>query len=129
LAANGIVVALLGLGNVAATVARSQDIRGTLLPGSSVSAIPFVGNCARCALSAGDVRAARRHLAQLFEMCRAVNWTYFVFFGNLYPRLPLAEGRADRPELRRPGSLGRASMSGLPWRLRSSACVHPQEPL
>lgn len=93
--ANGILVALLGLGRVPEAVARSRMISGSVLPGPSGSAIPFVGTCARCALLAGDVHAARAHLAQLFEMCRAVNWMYFDFFGNLYPRLPLTEGRLE----------------------------------
>jgi predicted ATPase/DNA-binding winged helix-turn-helix (wHTH) protein/DNA-binding CsgD family transcriptional regulator len=93
--ANGILVALLGLGKVTEALARSQELRAAVLPGPSGSAIPFVGTCARCALSAGDLPAARRHFVQLFEMCRAVSWMHFDFFGNLYPRLPLAEGRLE----------------------------------
>jgi predicted ATPase/DNA-binding winged helix-turn-helix (wHTH) protein len=93
--ANGILVALLGLGKVAEAVARGQEMKAAVLPGPLGSAIPFVGTCARCALAAGDLHAARRHLAQLFDMSRAVNWMYFDFFGNLYPRLPLTEGRLE----------------------------------
>ena len=119
--ANGILVALLGLGRVPEAVVRSREIRGAVLPGPSGSAIPFVGTCARCALLAGDVLAARAQLAQLFEMCRAVNWMYFDFFGNLYPRLALTEGRLeDAARL-----LGHAEVAGRrSWGVSRSSSTH-----
>jgi predicted ATPase/DNA-binding winged helix-turn-helix (wHTH) protein len=93
--ANGILLVLLQQNNFRAAVERSQELRSYVLPGPAGSALPFVGTCARCALAVGDLPAARRQLAQLFEMCRAVEWMYFDFYADLYLTLAMDEGRFE----------------------------------
>jgi len=93
--ANGILVALLEQNRIATATERSHGLRSRVLPGPTGSAVPFIGTCARCALAAGDLQGARRHLAQLFEMCRVVEWMYFDSLANLYVELALAEGRIE----------------------------------
>ena len=92
--ANAVLVALMSQGAVREAARRAVDLQHVLL-GPAASAIPFLGTSARCSLLAGDIAGARRQLAQLFSMCRAVEWMYFDFFGNVYLRLAHVEGRMD----------------------------------
>ena len=91
--ANEILVALLNLGELAEARRRSIELRARVLPGPAGIVIPFVGTSARCALKVGDTAAARQLLTQMFELCRSVEWSYFYYFGDLFVRLALAEGR------------------------------------
>ena len=93
--ANGILVALLQQHLVQAAITRSQALHQRVMAGPAESAIPFVGTCARCAQEAGDLQQARRLLAQLFGMCRMVDWAYFDFFANRYMLLAMTEGRSE----------------------------------
>ncbi len=93
--ANAILVSLLGQGAVQEAVRRGQAMRHTVLPGPTGPAIPFVGTRARCALVSGDIAGAKRQFAQLFDMCRTVDWMYFDFFAVIYVQLALAGGRCD----------------------------------
>lgn len=76
-------------------IRRGLAMRHTVLPGPTGPAIPFVGTCARCALVSGDIVGAKRQFAQLFDMCRTVQWMYFDFFAVVYVQLAAADGRFD----------------------------------
>lgn len=93
--ANAILVALVSKGDAREAARRAVDLEHVVAAGPAASAIPFLGTSARCSLLAGDLPGARRRLAQLFSMCRVVEWMYFDFFGNVYLRLALMEGRMD----------------------------------
>ena len=93
--ANAILVSLLGQGAVQEVIRRGQALRHTVLPGPTGPAIPFVGTRARCALVSGDIAGAQRQFAQLFDMCRTVDWMYFDFFAVIYVQLALAGERYD----------------------------------
>lgn len=92
--ANAVLVALLSQGDVRAAARRADDL-AHVLADPAASAIPLLGTSARCSLLAGDVPGARRRLAQLFSMCRVVDWMYFDVFGGVYLLMALTEGRME----------------------------------
>jgi hypothetical protein len=92
---NWIVLALLNVGDIEAATRRSRELRPFVAPGPASMTIPFVGKCARCAFMQGDLAQARQQLAQMFAMCRSVEWQGFDLFGDLYVQLVMADGRPD----------------------------------
>jgi predicted ATPase/DNA-binding winged helix-turn-helix (wHTH) protein len=90
---NFTMVALLGLGDVDAALARGRALRPHLLPSPASMVIPYVGTCARISLMKGDLAATRRELARMFELSRSVEWNTFEVFGGVYLGLALAESR------------------------------------
>jgi hypothetical protein len=93
--ANYIVVALLEIGDAAAALQRSRELRPLVLPGPANSVIPFIGSSARCSFLTGDLQDAKRQLAQMFELCRTVEWSSFESLGYLYVSIVLNERRLD----------------------------------
>jgi predicted ATPase len=92
---NWIVLALLNQGDVEAATRRSRQLRPFVALGPISMTIQFVGKCARCAFTQGDLQAARQQLGQMFAMCRSVSWQGFDSFGDLYVQLLLVDGRSD----------------------------------
>jgi hypothetical protein len=90
---NWTVVALLDLGDIERATDRIGQLRQRLMAGPADIVIPFIGTCARCSLAQGDLSGARNLLGQMFDLCRAVEWSSFEFFAVLYVRLALAERR------------------------------------
>ena len=121
--ANGILVSMLGQGLVRRAILRGLEMRRTVLSGPGGPAIPFVGSCARCALVAGDIASAKRQFAQMFDMCRTVDWMYFDFFCVSYAQLATADGRVgDAARL-----LGFArTAAGRSWNVRTMATAREQ---
>jgi hypothetical protein len=93
--ANRIVLALLSLGNVAEAYRRGVELASHVQPGPAVLVIPFVATSAHCASLMGDSDGAKQGLELMFELSRSIGWTYFDYFGDLYVRLALIEGRRD----------------------------------
>ena len=92
---NGILVALLSSGKVDEAVDRSGELRDRILPGPASMVIPFIGTTARLWLMKGDLSASREHLATLFALCRAVEWSRFDIFAHVYFMLAFAERRYE----------------------------------
>ena len=92
---NGQLVALLSDGRVDEALRRSVALRHHILCGPTDTAILYHGTCARLHLMRGEFVAARRRLAKMFELCRAVDWCRFEPFANMFFKLALDERRDE----------------------------------
>jgi predicted ATPase/DNA-binding winged helix-turn-helix (wHTH) protein len=86
-------VALLGMGDADAAMDVARALEPQIPMHHASMAIPYLGTCARVALTNGDFAGTRGKFGQMFELCRSVEWMYFEVFGELYLALALAEGR------------------------------------
>jgi predicted ATPase/DNA-binding winged helix-turn-helix (wHTH) protein len=92
---NAVLVAWIGAGDLDAALNRSDALRQHVLPGPANAVIPYIGTRARLQLLRGDLAAARTHLAEMFELCRAVEWSHFESFSPVYFHLALMERRLE----------------------------------
>ena len=90
---NWTMVARVGAGDIQGALQRSRAIRHHFVPGPAITAIPYIGTCARISLKAGDLAATRQQLATMFDLSRSIEWANFEVFGDLYLGLALAEHR------------------------------------
>ena len=88
-------VALIGADDLDAALERSAALRHHVVPGPANAVIPYIGTCARLQLLKGDLSAARSLLAEMFDLCRAVEWSHFEPFCPVYFRLALLEHRLE----------------------------------
>jgi len=92
---NAVLGALIRANEIDVAFKRSAALRPFVVPGPANTVIPYLGTCARLHVLRNDLSGARDLLEQMFELCRAVEWSYFDVFCTVYCRLAQKECRLE----------------------------------